>query len=120
MTDRLVFHVEGSKGVIYQLSFQRSGNNLTAHCTCKAGKMAQYCKHRFALLCGDVTALKSSNHAEVDLLYGWLRGSDVEMAMKATEDAEEYIKKLRKEEDIAIAKIRLKELKKNIARAMTD
>ncbi|MCB9990664.1 MAG: SWIM zinc finger family protein [Rhodospirillales bacterium] len=77
---RLEFIVEGSKGDEYEVSFEREGNNLDVFCTCAAGENGLYCKHRFALMDGDVGALLSENENDVAALKELMKGTDVEAA----------------------------------------
>ena len=78
MTEQLRFVVTGSKGTAYQIEAWRDGRNLTMTCTCRAGQVGRHCKHRVALLYGDVTALQSGNIRDVERLRDLLAGSDVE------------------------------------------
>ncbi|MCB0376700.1 MAG: SWIM zinc finger family protein [Sinomicrobium sp.] len=77
---RLEFIVEGSKGDEYKILFEREGNNLDVFCTCAAGENGLYCKHRFALMDGDVGALLSENENDVAALKELMKGTDVESA----------------------------------------
>lgn len=84
----LSFTVEGSRGDLYSVTFVRSGNNLNCFCSCQAGQNGLYCKHRFALMEGDVTDLVSENEDDVGLLKQMLVGTDVEAAYAIVRDAE--------------------------------
>ena len=77
---KLEFVVEGSKGDEYKILFEREGNNLDVFCTCAAGENGLYCKHRFALMNGDVSALLSENENDVTALKELMKGTDVEVA----------------------------------------
>jgi hypothetical protein len=111
MTADLAFTVRGSKGDPYTVTFVRSGANLTSTCNCAAGAIGQYCKHRFALMAGDVTDLTSDNAADVQTLRGMIAGTDVEAALIAVQRAEAVVVEAQKE---------LAKRKKALGRSMRD
>ena len=88
MVERLTFQVDGSKGDRYEVVFERDGLNITASCTCPAGGFGRACKHRLALLYGEVGALASGNQSDVSVLASWLPNSDVATALSALRQAE--------------------------------
>ena len=106
---QLRFTVEGSKGDEYQILFEREGDNLDVFCTCPAGDNGMYCKHRFALMEGDVTKLLSENENEVPAIKDMLAGTDVEAAYN-------QVKEIQAQHDEISA--RLKTAKKVLAKAM--
>lgn len=106
---QLRFTVEGSKGDEYEILFEREGNNLDVFCTCPAGDNGLYCKHRFALMEGDVTKLLSENEDEVPIIKNLLKGTDVEAAYN------EVLKVQAAYDEIGE---RLKKAKKTLAKAM--
>ena len=107
--ERVEFIVEGSKGDEYQVVFELYDRNINAYCTCQAGQNGLYCKHRFAMMDGDVTTLLSDNVGDVIKLKGMLAGSDVEAA---------YQKVLNAQKIHDVSKWQLTEAKKALARAM--
>jgi len=107
----LQFLVAGSSESPYKVTFTIEGRNLNAHCTCRASKFSQYCKHRLSLLSGDTRALASDNESDIETLLGWLPGSDVESA----------IEELNVATAIALdAKKKLIKAKKMVAKAMNS
>lgn len=74
----LRFIVRGSTGNEYEIIASRLGDNFRMSCSCEAGQKGTCCKHRFALLEGDVSHLISSNSQEIDQLRVLVRGSEVE------------------------------------------
>lgn len=109
---QLTFHVSGSKGDAYVVKAGlQEPNNLWMRCTCQAGQKGMYCKHRFALLDGDITNLASDNSDDVVTLGTWLQGSDVQAAMAEVE---------RRQADADEAKKLLSAAKKALARALRD
>ncbi len=61
----LKFYVQGSATEPYRVSFWQKDGILKSACTCQAGKKGMYCKHRFQLIDGDVTNLKSDNYDDL-------------------------------------------------------
>ncbi len=105
----VTFQVRGSRGDIYDLNFRLSGTNLNASCSCQAGQNRLYCKHRFALMDGDVTALHSNNLEDVKNLQNMMKGTDLEAAYQDVREAEAVYD---------VAKQRFDSAKKALALAM--
>lgn len=61
----LKFYIQGSASEPYRVSFWQKDGILKSACTCQAGKKGMYCKHRFQLIDGDVTNLKSNNYDDL-------------------------------------------------------
>lgn len=111
MSKQLNFTVQGSEPSPYIVTFIRTGNHLRATCTCAAGLIGQYCKHRFNLLSGEVTALVGDNGAEVKELPAMLAGSDVEEVLHELTVAENLLERAKKQAS---------SLKKMLARLMSE
>lgn len=109
--DAISFLVQGSAADPYHVTIQRDGPNLTARCTCPAGVVGQYCKHRFALLSGDASGVVSENAAAVSQVAGWLAGSDLEGALEHLALCEAALDAAKRE---------LAQAKKAVAWAMKD
>lgn len=107
----VIFLVQGSAPEPYETGFRREGDNLTCWCTCPAGEVGQYCKHRFELLRGDGRRVVSQNLQEVEKVPEMLHGTDVEVALARVAEAEAAYEH---------AKRALSALKKALARAMND
>ena len=103
------FLVQGSAPEPYKVTFIKDKSNLNAFCTCPAGQNGQYCKHRFAILAGDATAIISKNEDQVATIRGWLLGTDLESALIELAEAEQ---------EYDVARERLTTAKKKIAQAM--
>lgn len=86
----LVFKVKGSQPEPYTVTFTRSGSNITATCTCRAGVMKSHCKHRVNLLLGDITGI-TDGHDQLPDLMGLIQGSDVEAALNHLMEAEKQL-----------------------------
>lgn len=91
------FKVQGSAPEPYTTLFERSGAKLTAHCSCPAGEVGQYCKHRLNILNGIVDGIVSGNESEVQTILLWLKGTDVELALKQVREAEEKLETVKKQ-----------------------
>jgi uncharacterized Zn finger protein len=103
------FVVLGSKGDKYQVQFGLDNGVLFATCTCQAGLNGSHCKHRVALLCGDVSDLTSKNSHELALILPHLEGSRLKAALDEFAEASEIHN---------AAKRRLDKAKKKLTDAM--
>jgi uncharacterized Zn finger protein len=107
----LYFSVQGSEAAPYKITFKKTDGNFSAYCTCAAGENGMYCKHRFALLNGDITGLVGDNSNDILTVKEWLVDTDVERAMQEV---------LIAEQKLDAAKAQLTMAKKNLARSMRD
>ena len=107
----ITFKVQGSALEPYEVSFFGNGKNLTAHCTCPAGRVGQYCKHRLAILQGINPGVVSGNESEINTVRSWVVDTDVGHAL------EEYAETERSLED---AKAKFAISKKRLARALMN
>jgi uncharacterized Zn finger protein len=106
------FEVQGSAAEPYNVVFvKQSDNNLSAYCSCPAGKNGQYCKHRFNILNGITKGIVNNNFDDVKIVQSWLTGTDVEKALINMRELEAEAEKIKKELSIA---------KKEVAKAMRD
>lgn len=111
MSQKIVFMVQGSAPTPYTTTFMKTQDNLSAHCTCPAGEIGQYCKHRLRILKGSTERIVSGNQDEVQIVQSWVLGSDVEKAIKEIEEAE-------RAHETTKAKLALS--KKKLARALMN
>jgi hypothetical protein len=109
--DEITFLVQGSASEPYTVQFKKSGNNLSAYCTCPAGAVGQICKHRMRILDGDTEGIVSGNETEVAKAASWLAGSNVEAAMLELRASETRLEAAQKE---------VSALKKKLARALVS
>ena len=105
----ITFSVQGSAEEAYVVEFRKDGSNLSAYCTCPAGEVGQYCKHRFRILEGDIEGVVGGREPEVKMVASWLPGTDVGAAMLELAKAEAIFEQAKKD---------VSALKKNVARAM--
>jgi hypothetical protein len=106
-----VFYVQGSAKEPYKVIFRKTDDNLSAYCTCPAGDNGQYCKHRFNILGGFTDGIVSGNEHGVGEVASWLDGTDVETALNNVMAADEQFE---------VAKRKLSEAKKLLAKAFRD
>jgi hypothetical protein len=99
------FRVQGSSTEPYLVTFIRDVEGLIASCTCAAGSMGQYCKHRLAILAGDATSLVSDNGTDIATVTQWLDGSMLSRALAELEAAEQQLEAAKRA--VASAKKRL-------------
>lgn len=85
---KVEFFVQGSAIEPYKVTFQRTGQHLSAFCTCPAGINGQYCKHRFSILRGETEGIVGNNLSEVKTIVDLLVGTDIEDALIEMEQAE--------------------------------
>lgn len=109
--ETITFSVQGSAEDPYSVEFRKEGTNLTAYCTCPAGAVGQYCKHRFRILQGEPEGIVGDRAADVKKVASWLAGTDVEAAMAELARAETEFEQ---------AKKNVSALKKKLARALTN
>jgi uncharacterized Zn finger protein len=86
--EKITFLVRGSAPTPYEVTFALDGQNPSAFCTCPAGDNGMYCKHRFAILCGDSVMVAGTSVAEVRKVATWLKGTDAEKAIREPQFAE--------------------------------
>jgi uncharacterized Zn finger protein len=77
----LEFRVQGGEIEPYIVRFWREDVNLRSSCTCEAGNRGLACKHRIALLQGDLTALVGRSAPMLQELRCMAAGTDVEAAL---------------------------------------
>lgn len=110
--EEIKFEVQGSASEPYDVVFvKQEDGNLSAYCSCPAGQIGQYCKHRFNILAGKADGIVSSNPETVNVVASWLPGTDVETVLfkvRSLEAEEEKIKKA------------LSTAKKELAKAMRN
>ena len=106
------FLVQGSAELPYRVAFSHDGgSNLTAVCTCPAGLVKQFCKHRVAILTGELADIVSGNAEDAYTVQQWYEGSDVERAIQQITDLEFQLDQIKK---------KLTQAKKMVAQAMHD
>jgi len=85
----LAFNIQGSSPEPYEVIFYLIDGKLSGSCTCAAGQVSKYCKHRLELLQGNAKAAISLNKSDHATIMSWYSTSDV----KAKVDELDSIKK---------------------------
>lgn len=113
----LLFIVQGSEELPYQVTVKKESNNLTVNCTCQGAVHGLVCKHRMAIVTGNISDIEIIDFDPdlINIVGNWLKGSDVEQAILK-------FKILEKEINFEIKKIKniLNDAKKNIHKSMID
>jgi len=109
--EEITFQIQGSAPEPYVVRFRRNGNNISAHCTCPAGAVGQYCKHRTRIIEGCDEGIVSLNKGDIGKVVSWLPGSDLEAALRDVRDAEDRFESAKKE---------LAAFKKKLAKTLMD
>ncbi|WP_149651710.1 hypothetical protein [Azospirillum argentinense] len=78
--ETLRFRIRGGQGDEYTVAFTLRQGEAASICTCMAGRMGRFCKHRVALLDGDVSDLLSDNADDVVRLRRLIEGTELERA----------------------------------------
>ena len=94
--DKLTFLVQGSAHEPYEVSFLKHNDNLNVYCTCPAGILGQFCKHKINILEGNTKAIVSDNADDVEVVTTWLAGSDLETALNTYYEVQSELSKLKK------------------------
>lgn len=106
---KLEFLIEGSQGDKYRVLFEKSDSNLNVYCSCPAGEKGTYCKHRFALMDGEIDTLLSDNEHDVAKIKEFIKNTDVESAYREVIDTQKQCDQIQNQ---------LKSAKKKLAKAM--
>src|SRR5262249_21540791 len=83
-------------GDIYDVEATRQDNKVRFTCTCQAGLLGQVCKHRTALLNGDVTSVVNGA-SEVERLRELVRGSKIEQRLREVAALEAEMEALKRQ-----------------------
>ena len=109
-TDAIEVRVEGSTGTPYVATFSLEGGSLKTACSCPAGEKKMHCKHRLALLAGNLSAVLGVMPSGLaEQLSTMVRGTQLEVALQELEVAEAEAK---------VAAERVKRAKKVLDRVM--
>jgi hypothetical protein len=93
---------------IYDLVFKRSRGPLRFSCSCPDGSLKQFCKHRRAILDGDIRSVVSS-----DIAF-----SEIHKAFASSAAATVMIEMTALEREMARTKTRISALKKQLGRML--
>ena len=94
---QVVFNVVSeSSGQAYELLAEPTEHGLLFRCSCAAGAMGQFCKHRNLMITGKFTASPGTNEANIAKFNGWLAISRVGAMQTSIAAAEEEVKQAKK------------------------
>src|ERR1039458_3688857 len=102
------FYIQGSQPEPYRVDFAVVGIQVVATCTCPAGTFGALCKHRIALLLGDVTTAVDPEAEDLALMSRLINETPV---------AGRLCDLIRAEKGLAAAQAQLKLAKKSLALA---
>lgn len=114
MKQALRFSIVGEDDDTYEVTIERDAvniANLQALCSCDKAQTGDLCAHRFAVLEGETASLVSENLDDVLTLRDWIKGSDIDVAMKALSKAKT---------DLKLAHERVEHCRRNLVRRMLD
>ena len=97
-----------SSGSQYIVGVFEEGSKPVMTCTCPAGEMGNFCKHRIALIDGDFADIVRSTHDPKEIKPA-LAGSELSVSISRMRDQEQAIK---------AAQAELRGIKKGVARLM--
>lgn len=103
------FEVRSSDGVTtYAVEFSLESGKLHIHCSCPAGVLGKWCKHKMWLISGDVAGVLGSRAADIAEVLGWIRNSEFPRLLGETKLAEI---------EMQAAKIKMDNVKKALEKA---
>lgn len=103
------FEVRSSDGVTtYAVEFSLESGKLAVHCSCPAGALGKWCKHKMCLISGDVSGVIGSGADDVVEVLGWIRNSEFPRLLGEIKLAEN---------EMQAAKIKMDNLKKALGKA---
>lgn len=95
--NQLEFKVQGDSGNLYTVRFEKEGSDLFSSCSCPAGEMGTYCKHRIRLLTGEISKLVSKNESDIANLIKLKAGTELDKILLRLFDREAALESVKKE-----------------------
>lgn len=104
------FEVLSSDGVTtYVVEFSLESSKLHVYCSCPAGALGKWCKHKMRLISGDVSgAIETSRLVDFVEVQSWVRNSEFPRLLDEIKSAEE---------EIQSAKTKMNNVKKALEKA---
>lgn len=104
------FEVLSSDGVTtYVVEFSFEFGKLHIYCSCPAGVLGKWCKHKMQLISGDVSGvMDTSSVADFVEMQNWIRSSEFPRLLDALKSAEE---------EMQSAKTKMNNVKKELEKA---
>jgi uncharacterized Zn finger protein len=87
------FEVRSSDGVTtYVVEFSLESSKLHVYCSCPAGMLGKWCKHKMRLISGDVSGvIGTSGTADFDEVRNWVRNSELPRLLDEMKLAEDEV-----------------------------
>jgi len=104
----LKFSVQGSTVEPYEVIFYLIDGKLSGSCTCAAGQVSKYCKHRLELLEGSTKAAVNLNANDHAVIINWYTVSDIKTKVDELASIKKEIETLRnkqKSAEFALSKL---------------
>lgn len=93
------FAVSGSRGDEYSIIVARDAGAISVGCTCQAGQHGGICRHRIALLTGDVSDLIEGDPQDVARAVTLVRetaiGPALDAVVRLTAEADDVARRLK-------------------------
>lgn len=103
------FEVMSSDGVsTYVVEFSLESGKLHVYCSCPAGVLGKWCKHKMWLISGDVSGVVGSGATDIVEVQGWIRNSEFPRLLGEIKLAEN---------EMQAAKIKMDNVKKALEKA---
>lgn len=88
--------VSESSGQQYELVAKSTERGLLFRCNCQAGVMGQLCKHRQALITGQLADLPELNEIDMTTFKAWLSMSRIGAIQESIAAADDEVKQAKK------------------------
>ena len=90
--ERIQFLIQDSVAKSYEVTFVRTGKELTAFCTCQAAQNGLSCKHRLNILDGGQNNIVSDNPHEVAIVQTWLPNTSIQRELRNVKISQARVK----------------------------
>ena len=107
-TECIRFLVQGSTPEPHEVTFVKSGGEISANCTCQTAQNGISCKHRLNILEGSQKNIVSDNVSDVVEVLKWLPGTSIHQVMRKVKICEARVKAANRE--LSDAKRKLSEV----------
>lgn len=98
--ETFTFRIQGSQEEPYEVAISLSEEALKITCTCKAGSVGQFCKHKMSVLNGDTSALAERGKDDIQGIPKLVYNTEAINVIKKIEDAEKDIEALKKSQTL--------------------
>jgi len=99
-------------GVGYEVVFKNTNGIINIKCNCRAGELTKLCKHKLALIRGDLSILMDGNEDyNIIIIKDWIEKSpfyqliiEHDLAEKALAEKQKELKKIKDRLEVAMRK----------------